>query len=103
MTGIMAGGRRRPSMPKRRIGSFHVRECRANRTMTIGVPKETQKDEKRVALTPETAARIQKLGYKLKIQKGAGAEANFSDEAYEEPVSSWCRASAISGRIPTSS
>ncbi len=52
--------------------------------MTIGVPKETQKDEKRVALTPETAGRIQKLGYKLKIQKGAGADANFADEAYEE-------------------
>ncbi|MEM9625365.1 MAG: Re/Si-specific NAD(P)(+) transhydrogenase subunit alpha [Pseudomonadota bacterium] len=52
--------------------------------MIIGVPKETQKDEKRVALTPETAARIQKLGYELRIQKGAGAEANFSDEAYEQ-------------------
>jgi NAD(P) transhydrogenase subunit alpha len=52
--------------------------------MIIGVPKETQKDEKRVALTPETATRIQKLGYKLKIQKGAGDEANFSDQAYEE-------------------
>ncbi|MEZ5931415.1 MAG: Re/Si-specific NAD(P)(+) transhydrogenase subunit alpha [Alphaproteobacteria bacterium] len=52
--------------------------------MTIGVPKETQKDEKRVALTPETAGRIQKLGYKLKIQKGAGADANFSDEAYRD-------------------
>jgi len=52
--------------------------------MTIGVPKESQKDEKRVALTPETAGRIQKLGYKLRIQKGAGAEANFSDDAYSE-------------------
>jgi len=52
--------------------------------MTIGVPKETEKDERRVALTPETAGRIQKLGYKLKIQKGAGAGADFSDEAYAE-------------------
>ena len=52
--------------------------------MVIGVPKETQKDERRVALTPETAGRIQKLGYQLKIQKGAGEEANFSDKAYEE-------------------
>ncbi|MGI9487713.1 MAG: Re/Si-specific NAD(P)(+) transhydrogenase subunit alpha [Geminicoccaceae bacterium] len=52
--------------------------------MIIGVPKETQKDEKRVALTPETATRIQKLGYELRIQKGAGADANFSDEAYSE-------------------
>ncbi|MGI9500299.1 MAG: Re/Si-specific NAD(P)(+) transhydrogenase subunit alpha [Geminicoccaceae bacterium] len=52
--------------------------------MTIGVPKETQKDEKRVALTPETATRIGKLGYELRIQKGAGAGANFSDETYRE-------------------
>ena len=50
--------------------------------MVIGVPKESQKDEKRVALTPETAGRIQKLGYRLKVQKGAGVEANFSDQAY---------------------
>ena len=56
----------------------------AETPMTIGVPKESQKDEKRVALTPETAGRIQKLGYQLMIQKGAGAEANFSDTAYEE-------------------
>ncbi len=52
--------------------------------MTIGVPKEVLKDEKRVALTPETATRIQKLGYQLKIQKNAGAEASFTDEAYRE-------------------
>jgi len=52
--------------------------------MTIGVPKEVLKDEKRVALTPETATRIQKLGYQLKIQKSAGVEASFTDEAYRE-------------------
>jgi len=56
----------------------------ASAPMTIGVPKETEKDERRVALTPETAARIQKLGYQLKIQKGAGLDANFADEAYKE-------------------
>ncbi len=52
--------------------------------MTIGVPKEVLKDEKRVALTPETAGRIQKLGYQLKIQKGAGLDASFTDEAYRD-------------------
>ncbi|MCL4160531.1 UNVERIFIED_CONTAM: hypothetical protein GTU68_051206, partial [Idotea baltica] len=48
----------------------------------IGVPNEVAEDEKRVALTPETAGRIQKLGYKLQIEKSAGESANFSDEAY---------------------
>ena len=39
---------------------------------------------KRVALTPETAGRIQKLGYEIQIQSGAGEAANFSDEAYRD-------------------
>ena len=56
----------------------------SSQPLTIGVPKETQKDEHRVALTPETAGRIQKLGYELRIQKGAGEDANFSDDAYRE-------------------
>ncbi len=51
---------------------------------TVGVPKELAEDEKRVALTPETAGRIQKLGYKLQIEKGAGEDANFSDDAYRD-------------------
>jgi len=50
----------------------------------IGVPNELAEDEKRVALTPETAGRIQKLGYKLQIEKGAGESANFSDAAYTD-------------------
>ena len=53
-------------------------------SMTIAVPKEITEGERRVALTPETAGRIQKLGYQLKIEKGAGAEASFTDEAYRE-------------------
>jgi NAD(P) transhydrogenase subunit alpha len=50
----------------------------------IGVPNEVAEDEKRVALTPETAGRIHKLGYKIQIEKGAGESANFSDAAYRE-------------------
>ena len=48
----------------------------------IGVPRELLDGEKRVALTPETAGRIQKLGYNLMIESGAGAAASFTDEAY---------------------
>ncbi len=50
--------------------------------MKIGVPKEVHAGEQRVALTPETAARIQKLGFDLCIESGAGAAAQFSDDAY---------------------
>jgi len=50
--------------------------------MKIGVPKEVHVGEQRVALTPETASRIQKLGFDLCIEAGAGAAAQFSDDAY---------------------
>lgn len=51
--------------------------------MKIGVPKETFDGEKRVALTPETAEKISKLGFTLALQKGAGNAANFSDADYK--------------------
>ncbi len=51
--------------------------------MKIGVPNEIHENECRVAMTPETAARLQKLGYECSIEAGAGASANFSDSAYE--------------------
>jgi len=52
--------------------------------MKIGVPKEVHAGEQRVALTPETAGRIQKLGFDLAIESGAGEAAQFSDDAYRE-------------------
>jgi len=50
----------------------------------IGVPKETASGENRVAMTPESAGYLQKLGYECLIQSGAGAAAGFSDALYEE-------------------
>ena len=52
--------------------------------MLIGCPKETAADEKRVALTPESALQIQKLGYQCVIEAGAGDAAGFTDTAYEK-------------------
>ena len=52
--------------------------------MIIGCPKETLTGEKRVAMTPESAKHLQKLGYDCIIQAGAGAEAGFADVAYDE-------------------
>jgi len=52
--------------------------------MKIGVPKETYAGEKRVATTPEVISWLQKLGYSVAVESGAGAGANFSDEAYSE-------------------
>ena len=52
--------------------------------MKIGVPNEIHENECRVAMTPDTAARLQKLGYECAIEAGAGASANFTDQAYLE-------------------
>ncbi len=50
--------------------------------MKIGVPREIHSGEKRVATTPEAAQQLQKLGFSVAIESGAGAAANFSDDAY---------------------
>lgn len=52
--------------------------------MIIGIPKEVPADENRVALVPETVAKLVKAGFKICIEKGAGAKANFSDADYEK-------------------
>ena len=51
--------------------------------MTIGVPRETFAGEKRVATVPEVVEKLIKLGFGVLVESGAGAGANFSDEAYE--------------------
>ncbi|WP_013324577.1 Re/Si-specific NAD(P)(+) transhydrogenase subunit alpha [Gloeothece verrucosa] len=50
----------------------------------IGVPKETYPNEFRVAVTPDTAKKLQKLGFEILVEAGAGVAANFSDNAYEQ-------------------
>ena len=51
--------------------------------MIIGSPKEIFKGENRVALTPESAKQLQKLGYKCLLETGAGINSNFSDKDYK--------------------
>ena len=51
--------------------------------MKIGAPKETFPGEARVAMTPDSAMQLQKLGHACLIEAGAGEAAGFSDAAYE--------------------
>ncbi|MEP0919224.1 Re/Si-specific NAD(P)(+) transhydrogenase subunit alpha [Leptolyngbya sp. DQ-M1] len=48
----------------------------------IGIPKEIYAGECRVAATPDTVKILQKYGFEILIESGAGEAANFSDEAY---------------------
>lgn len=50
--------------------------------LTIGVLRETFAGEKRVAAAPEVVEKLIKLGFGVRIESGAGAAANFSDEAF---------------------
>lgn len=50
--------------------------------MKIGIPKEVHPGERRVAATPDNAKRLQKYGFEVLIEAGAGALANFGDDAY---------------------
>jgi NAD(P) transhydrogenase subunit alpha len=49
----------------------------------IGAPKEIEPGEARVAMTPDSALQLQKLGYDCVIEAGAGEAAGFTDAAYE--------------------
>ena len=51
--------------------------------MRIGIPKEIEEGEKRVALTPEVATQLQKLGFTLAIESQAGAAADYADDQYK--------------------
>ena len=51
--------------------------------MIIGALNENKKDENRVAITPESAQLLTKLGHKCLIEKGAGARAGFADAEYK--------------------
>src|ERR1700744_3260349 len=51
--------------------------------MRIGVLKEAQTGETRVAATPNTVGQLLKLGYEVLVESGAGELSSFSDEAYE--------------------
>ena len=50
--------------------------------MRIAVPREIIPGETRVALVPETVARLVKSGLEVATEAGAGARAMFMDEAY---------------------
>ena len=52
--------------------------------MKIGAPKETFEGEARVAMTPDSALQLQKLGHECLIETGAGAAAGFSDKMYKD-------------------
>lgn len=52
--------------------------------LTIGIPKETSLQEKRVALVPEAVALLVAHGHEVLVESGAGLLSHFTDIDYSE-------------------
>lgn len=65
--------------------------------MKVGVPKETMAGERRVALVPETVAKLVKAGHEVMVERGAGAAAFASDGHYSEAGAKLGDAAAVWG------
>ena len=50
----------------------------------IGIPKETEFQEQRVALVPQSVGLLIANGHRVVVETGAGINANFSDNDYSE-------------------
>ena len=53
-------------------------------SLYIGIPKETELQEQRVALVPESVGFLVANGHRVVVESGAGQKANFSDSDYSE-------------------
>jgi H+-translocating NAD(P) transhydrogenase subunit alpha len=52
--------------------------------MRVGVARETAPGERRVALVPETVAKLVAAGFEIEVEPGAGEAASFPDAAYAD-------------------
>jgi NAD(P) transhydrogenase subunit alpha len=53
-------------------------------TTVVLVPAEQRPGERRVALVPESVGRLTALGVDVRVESGAGAHANCTDDAYRD-------------------
>jgi len=52
--------------------------------MIVGVPRDTDPGERRVALVPDLVTKLVKAGLEVLVQPGAGVAAGYPDAAYQE-------------------
>ena len=48
--------------------------------MRIGIPKENNEKETRVAIVPVSIPKLMKLGFEVVIEKGAGERSGYSGQ-----------------------
>ncbi|MFM7727573.1 MAG: alanine dehydrogenase, partial [Flavobacteriales bacterium] len=67
-------------MPQEELVAVHKKHSR----LTIGIPRETSFQERRVALVPESVALLVNNGHEVVVETNAGKESNFQDHDYSE-------------------
>jgi len=73
----------------------------------IGVPREVEPGERRVALVPEAVSKLVAGGFEVVVERGAGVAASFPDDAYREAGAEladqvWDADAVVKVRKPTS-
>jgi H+-translocating NAD(P) transhydrogenase subunit alpha len=66
----------------RRNLAFGVAEFGRESSVRIGVTRESEPGETRVAATPKTVEQLRALGYDVTVESGAGVASDFADDAY---------------------
>ncbi|MCF8235685.1 MAG: alanine dehydrogenase [Bacteroidales bacterium] len=57
---------------------------RSRKALTIGLPRETDKLEKRIVLVPNAVGQIVRNGHRVLVETDAGKASHFSDREYSE-------------------
>jgi NAD(P) transhydrogenase subunit alpha len=65
--------------------------------MRVAVPRETAAGERRVALVPETVAKLLAAGFEVRVERGAGAAAGFADDEYSNAGAELADAGSLTG------
>ncbi|KAL1979679.1 hypothetical protein VTN96DRAFT_5378 [Rasamsonia emersonii] len=70
-------------IPKRTATTASTPSAVPYASLTVGIPRETFPNERRVAITPQNVALLLKKGFsRVLVERGAGEAAQFTDEAY---------------------
>src|SRR5690606_25647253 len=78
--GIYTPFSRQELMPKEERLEIQLKEGK----LSIGIPKETHLQEKRICLSPDAVQVLVSNGHEITVESGAGEGANYTDEEYSE-------------------
>jgi len=79
-SGVYTPFSRQELMPKEERLEVKLKEGK----LSIGIPKETHLQEKRVCLSPDAVQVLVANGHEITVETGAGESANYSDREYSE-------------------